>query len=241
MQRTVVTPGETQENSRQDAPHSTGDLSAPELPQDRGRDEPDANPVSQPHPARERIRWPKMSDNKEWNQLDQDLDKMLEATLAGTAEQKVSTLTTITYNLARERFGAEEKKVERNCAYEPSRRERQIKRIRGEIKSLSKQFKKAPADEREGIKDLTSQLRDRLHRLRRAECVRKKRRDREKKRAQFIKDPFRFTRALLGETKSGKMTSSREDVEAFLEETHNDIYRNQTLDGNPIISSVEVP
>ncbi|KAK7157272.1 hypothetical protein R3I93_008677 [Phoxinus phoxinus] len=29
-----------------------------------------------------------MSDNKEWYQLDQDLDKVLEATLAGTAEQK---------------------------------------------------------------------------------------------------------------------------------------------------------
>ncbi|XP_015240280.1 PREDICTED: uncharacterized protein LOC107091067 [Cyprinodon variegatus] len=113
--------------------------------------------------------------------------------------------------------------------------------MRREIKSLSKQFKNAPTEEREGIKDLTSQIRDRLSRLRRAESLRKKRRDREKKRAQFIKDPFQFTRALLGEAKSGKLTSPREEVEAFLEETHSDSFRNQNLEGNPPISSVEAP
>lgn len=106
-----------------------------------------------------------MSDNKEWYQLDQDLDKVLEATLAGTAEQKVNTLTTITYNLAREHFGTQEKKVNIKSAHQPSRREREIHRLRGEIKTLTKQFKRTLADEREGIKDLTSQLREHLCRL----------------------------------------------------------------------------
>lgn len=36
-QRTAVAPGETQERSRQEAPHSTGDLSAPVSPQDLRR------------------------------------------------------------------------------------------------------------------------------------------------------------------------------------------------------------
>ncbi|KAL7889466.1 hypothetical protein AOLI_G00017240 [Acnodon oligacanthus] len=80
--------GSYQESSRQEAPHSTGDLSAPVSPQDLRMDPPDANPKSQPHPVREQIKWPKMSNNKQWYQLDHDLDKMLEATLAGTAEQK---------------------------------------------------------------------------------------------------------------------------------------------------------
>lgn len=119
----------------------------------------------QPHPTRERIKWPKMGNNKEWHQLDQDLDNMLEATLAGTAEQKVNTLTTITYNLARERFGIKDKKVNIKSAHQPSRRERQIYCLSEVIKMLTKQFKRAPADEREGIKDLTSQLREHLCRL----------------------------------------------------------------------------
>ncbi|RXN07781.1 hypothetical protein ROHU_027499 [Labeo rohita] len=181
-----------------------------------------------------------MGDTKEWDQLDQDLDKVLEATLAGTAEQKVNTLTT-TYNLAREWFGLEDKKVNIRAVHQPSRREREIHHLREEIKTLNKQFKRSTVYEREGIKDLTSQLRERLCRLRRAESTRKRRKDRENKRSQFTKDPFRFTRTLLGEAKSGRLTSPREVVEAFLRETHNDIFRNQVLEANPNIVSIDTP
>lgn len=55
---------------------------------------------------KEKIKWPNMSDMKEWISLDNDLDIVLEATLAGTAERKVTTLTEITYDLAKECFGA---------------------------------------------------------------------------------------------------------------------------------------
>ncbi|KAL7889493.1 hypothetical protein AOLI_G00017510 [Acnodon oligacanthus] len=75
---------------------------------------------------------------------------MLEATLAGTAARKVNTFTTIPYNLARESFGVEEKKVNIKSAHQPSRREREIHRLRGEIKTPTKQFKRAPAVEKEG-------------------------------------------------------------------------------------------
>lgn len=43
----------------------------------------------------------KMGGNKEWKQLDQDLDKLLEAALAGAAEQKVNALTTVMYNFGK--------------------------------------------------------------------------------------------------------------------------------------------
>ncbi|KAG7511119.1 hypothetical protein JOB18_040732 [Solea senegalensis] len=138
-----------------------------------------------------------MSDNKEWYQLDQDLNKVREATLAGTAEQKVNNLTTITYNLARESFGIEEKKVNIKSAYQPSRREREINHLREKIKNLHKLFKGALADEREGIKNL-SQLRERLCRLRTTASALKKRKDRERKRSHITKDPLRFTRTPAG-------------------------------------------
>ena len=70
-------------------------------------------------------------------------------------------MTAITYNIAKEHFGTEDRK------------------------STST---KATEEEREPIKDLNSGLRDRLCRLRNA---------------QFIKDSYRFTKALLGEASSG--------------------------------------
>ncbi|KAG7281607.1 hypothetical protein CRUP_033717 [Coryphaenoides rupestris] len=44
----------------------------------------------------------------------------------------------------------------------------------------------------------------------------KRRNERVNKRAQFTKDPFTFTRTLLGEAKSRRLTSPKEDVEGTL-------------------------
>lgn len=104
------------------------------------------------------MKWAKNSNDKEWHQRDQDLDKMLEATLTGTAEQKANTLTAITYHLARECFGTEDKKVNIKPAQQPSRRQREIHCLSQEITMLTKQFKRALADEREGTMDLTGQF-----------------------------------------------------------------------------------
>ena len=57
---------------------------------------------------------------------------------------------------------------------------------------------------------------------------------------QFTKDPFRFTRT-LGEAKSGRLISPKEDVEVFLRKTHNDTHRNQAMDANPSINSTKTP
>lgn len=127
------------------------------------------------------------------------------------------------HNLARERFGIEDKVVNTKTVKQPCRREREIHCLTKEIKALNKKYKRGPVDERERIKDLASQLQERQRKVR------------ANKRAQFTKDPIRFTRTLLGEAISGRQTSSREDVEEFLRKTHNDTSRNQALDANPNI------
>lgn len=48
--------------------------------------------------------------------------------------------------------------------------------------------------------------------------------------AQFIKDLYRFTKTLLDEARSGKLTSPKEVVEEFLKESHSDTFRGQALD-----------
>lgn len=241
MQRIVETLSETQEDSSQEAPHSTGDLSAPAPSQSHRRDSP--NTTSDTQPMTEKVRWPQANNNTAWNQLDGDLDRVLEATLAGTAEKKINSMTTIIITMARERFGTEERKGSSGTPVnQPNRRAREILQLRREIKTLNKQFRTASAEERKGIKDLTSGLRGQLCRLRRAERSLKLRKEKEAKRAQFIKDPYRFTKTLLGEARSGRLTSPKEVVEEFLKESHSDALRNQACGAHPKISrTAETP
>lgn len=48
----------------------------------------------------------------------------------------------------------------------------------------------------------------------------------EASRVQFIKDPCRFTKALLREARSGTLTSSKEEIEEFLRAVHHDEHRD---------------
>ncbi len=71
--------------------------------------------------------------------------------------------------------------------------------------------------------------------------MRKLSKEKEKRRAQFIKDPYNFTRSLLGEAKSGSLNSPKEEVEAFLKETHSDPNSRLSLDENLEIDLAEHP
>lgn len=73
MQCTDLESGETQENSSQEAPHRAGDFSAPKSPTPQGDISTAAIP--RPEPIKERIRWPKMSDTKEWASFDENLNR----------------------------------------------------------------------------------------------------------------------------------------------------------------------
>lgn len=110
-----------------------------------------------------------------------------------------------------------------------NKKERKIKQLRKEIKTLRKQFKSASMEEKEGIKELTASLREQLIRARRAEGLRQRRKWLEAAQAQFIKAPYRFTKSLLGQVRSGTLASSKEEVEEFVEETFSDPLRGDAL------------
>lgn len=234
--------GETQENPRQEAHHSPRDLSVPATPQERTGSTSNANPGSPPKPSKERIKWPKMSETKEWSTLDEDLDIVLEAVQAGSVERKVDSLTAITYNLPKERFGTVPRRESKDRPEKKdNRRERKIKQLRKEIKTLRKQFKLAATEEKEGIKELTASLRKQLIRARRAEGLRKRCKRQEAARAQFIKDSYRFSKSLLGEARSGILISSKEEVEEFVAESFSDPSRNEALPENCGFDSINPP
>lgn len=79
---------------------------------------------------------------------------------------------------------------------------------------MNRQFKEAKADEKDDIRELTSSLQKQLIRVRSAE-IRRRLKKVQKEQAQFIKNPYCFTRSLLGKAKSGMLMSSKEDVRSL--------------------------
>lgn len=55
------------------------------------------------------------------------------------------------------------------------------------------------------------------------------RKEKEVKQAQFMKNPYRFTKTLLEEARSGRFTSPKEVVEGFLKESHSDTFGSTEL------------
>ena len=167
----------------------------------------------------------------------------MDTTLAGPVHRKLDTLTAITYSLGKERFGSAKKKdpQQPKSPHRLNRREREIQRLRGEIKKLNKLFKTSSSSEEAGIKDLTCTLRDKLRRFRRAEHLRQKRKRKDRQRELFMKNPYGYARNLLGQQKSGVLTSCKEEVEDYLTNTHKDPCRSQGLPSNKYLSQPENP
>ena len=82
-----------------------------ETEQETGPDRPHQDTATRPRIPR--IKWPKASDRTLWKQLDEDLDNILEASLQGPVDRKLTTLTTLIYSVGKERFGLEEERVQK--------------------------------------------------------------------------------------------------------------------------------
>ena len=151
------------------------------------------------------------------------------------------SLTNIVYNIGKERFGVEEEKSKKAGVHQtPNRRERRIRECRQELKNLNKQFRKAHEMEKAEIAILTDDIRSELSAKRRAERPRQKK-HKEKNRAQFINDPFNFTKGLLVHERSGRLHCPKEEVEAYLQLTHSDEQRDEEIGPYPWALDVEPP
>ncbi|XP_059199347.1 uncharacterized protein LOC131979398 [Centropristis striata] len=138
-------------------------------------------------------------------------------------------MTTLILNIAAERFGTEAPKPTPS-AYAPSHRARRIQSLREELKLLKRQYKKAGEVERAGLADLRAILRKQLLTLRRAEFHRRRRKERARKRTAFLANPFKLTKQLLGQKRSGRLTCSKDTINDHLKATYSDPIREQPLD-----------
>ncbi len=106
-----------------------------------------------------------------------------------------------------------------------------------ELCILKKQYKKATDEEKRPLAELQNILRKKLMILRRAEWDQRRGRERARKQAAFIANPFGFTKQLLGDKRSGRIECSIEEVNRFLQNTESDSLRDQDLEPNKALIS----
>ncbi|VDI22184.1 Hypothetical predicted protein [Mytilus galloprovincialis] len=141
----------------------------------------------------------------QWRDLNDDLGVILETSLQGCVERRIETLTTLVYNIGKERFGVEERKERSNTKQTPNRREQKIKQLRKELKDLNRRYKKSNEIERLRIACITDSVREELRRTTRAEQLKNSNKKKAKNRANFIKNPYNYTKTLLGGERTGHL------------------------------------
>ena len=132
---------------------------------------------------KQQIQWPP-SDDKRWESFDENLDKILGSTLMGDVHRKLSSLSTIVYAVGQERFGLVKTRdgKEADIINKPNQRQLEIQKLRTEINSINKQYRKARNEEKEGLRQLRFILREKKNHLQKAERIKKARKERSRKR-----------------------------------------------------------
>ena len=180
---------------------------------------------------KDRIKWPASSAKQQWKDFDEDAVKTLQTVMIGSPDKKMETLTTILYSMGKDRFGVVRK--HRPTETQPvilNRRQTKIAALRVECRKLTKQYKQATEEEKIGLSQLRNGIREQLQSLRRAENNKKNRKKRSKTRAEFINNPYQFSKKLLQDKVSGNLTSTKEEVENHLKGVHSDPDRLKPLD-----------
>ena len=222
----------------QDTHHSPQGIRTPDEAQP-GTDSPtdmEPEPI-QPRIAVERkmngrkpqILWPKSCQKKEWETTDTDLVHLLEG-LKGCVERKLDKIGEIIYSYGAERFGVKSKNQRTQkepSAHYKSRRQQEIERLVKERRCLRKQWKKATEVERKGLEALQGDIKQRLATLRRAECLRKQHKKKERMRTVFYRDPYKFVKDLFVKEKTGTLKAPIRELEEHLRKTYSDNQRHE--------------
>ncbi|MGH0133166.1 UNVERIFIED_CONTAM: hypothetical protein FKN15_013631, partial [Acipenser sinensis] len=95
--------------------------------------------------------------------------------------------------------------------------------------SYQAQHNKTEQSQKEGLNLLQRVIKDKLATLRRAERLRKRYKKKERARANFYKDPFKFVKKLFTSEKNGTLKASKVELERYLEETHTDSKRQEPM------------
>ena len=140
-------------------------------------------------------------------------------TIYSAPEKKAKSHPKIIYEICKERFGLKERR-ENNRQGGPSRRQRKCARLREEINILKKTYSEAPEEEKPAIQELNKEKIRALRIAKRAEAIKKNRKQYSANCLQFLSQPYKFARNLLKPKPRGQLESSQDEVETYLEQAH---------------------
>ena len=187
----------------------------------------DTNSVEQ----RSRIKFPKSSDKVEWEKLDKELSKHLIESLPRNTTKRIEAFGGMVYAYCADRFGCVGKR-QTPKTQPKSRRQKELESVRNEKNRVRRLWRNATNEiEKQGLKELWSELKKRHSILRKAENVLRKKRELRKSREQFFKDPFRYAKNLFQQPRSGKLEVNKEELEAHLKKTYADPNKDEPLAG----------
>ena len=171
--------------------------------------------------GRAKLKWPRANSN-EWAKLDEDLTKLLEI-LYSPPEKLAESQPKIIYEMCKERFGVIDKSTTHTKKPSgPSKRQRKCKKLRDEINQLKQTYKEAPDEEKEGIDELQREKLKKLRLAKRAESLKQSRKKFTVNCKEFLGQPYQFARNLLAPKPRGELRSTKEEVEEFLKQAHDD-------------------
>jgi hypothetical protein len=101
------------------------------------------------------------------------------------------------------------------------------KRLRRELRSLRKQFKRATEQEKTGLSELRDIIRKKLKSL--ATEAEERQENKRQRETAFISNPQKLSKTLLSYDKSGRLTSNKEETEEYLITAHADSKREEPL------------
>ncbi len=161
------------------------------------------------------MKWPAIANEKAWREFDEDSSMVVVNTPKGTSKRKLEKMGDLIYDVGKARFGLIELR-ERWPEQAPNRRQKEISRLRRELRSRRHQWKEAEPDDKPGLAGLREQARAKLTSLRRAESQRAKRRKKEQARRSFFANPHQFTRKLFEHSKTAELNVPQEELEDHL-------------------------
>ena len=217
-QHAGASPGKTEEVQGQESYHSAQSLQA-SVPLTLGKE------------SHKKIKWPPANNKGAWKDFDNDICEIIQSAMKGDMERRLSFMTTIITSLVSERFGCVEPRQPRR-PYTANCRVNKMKDLKKEIRSLKKFYRRASIEERQPLKELRGILRGELKTLRQAEWHKRRRKERSRKRANFLSNPFGFARTLLGEKRNGNLEASEEEINSYLRDTMSDPAKEQDMGFN---------
>ena len=177
-------------------------------------------------PSKPEIRWPRMSDNKQWKRFKDGVVKQLDK--SGGVQASINNLVTVIQEEATALFGVN--KVPNGGRPPLLRREKKLIDIGRQIKKLTRLSANADTDEeRGGLLLVRSELIEKKRSLRTAENSWKARWRRKKAKQTFYSDPYKACHEVLIGSNKARLRVSNDVMDEFVSEVASDPLRKVDL------------